>query len=118
MQNEWAQRRNSTWFQLSRPDPLRHDADLRKALTQYAVQLARDIDAGRPPSTGPLSPARSGAHPQAQALSLSRHQAGAAHPRNPAPQMTSIRAGDSRNDRPAAQMTCLPDSYIMTVGIP
>jgi len=50
IQLEWAQRRNTTWFQLSRPDPLRHYADLRKALTQYARQLARDIDAGRPPA--------------------------------------------------------------------
>lgn len=50
IQREWAQRRNTTWFQLTRPDPLRHYADLRKALTQYARQLARDIDAGRPPA--------------------------------------------------------------------
>lgn len=50
LQREWAQRRNTTWFQLTRPDPLRHYADLRKALTQYAEQLARDIDAGRSPA--------------------------------------------------------------------
>lgn len=48
IQREWAQRRNTTWFQLTRPDPLRHYADLRKSLTQYARQLTRDIDAGRP----------------------------------------------------------------------
>ena len=48
IQREWAQRRNTTWFQLTRPDPLRHYADLRKALTRDARQLARDIDAGRP----------------------------------------------------------------------
>jgi hypothetical protein len=29
---------------------LRHYADLRRALTHYARQLARDIDAGRPPA--------------------------------------------------------------------
>lgn len=51
IQREWAQRRNTTWFQLTRPDPLRHYADLRKALTRYATQLARDIDAGKPPAT-------------------------------------------------------------------
>jgi hypothetical protein len=50
IQQEWAQRRNTTWFQLARPDPLRHYADLRKTLTQYAAQLARDIDAGQPPA--------------------------------------------------------------------
>jgi hypothetical protein len=50
LQREWAQRRNTTWFQLTRPNPLRHYADLRKALTHYARQLARDIDAGRPPA--------------------------------------------------------------------
>lgn len=50
IQTEWAQRRNTTWFQLTRPDPLRHYADLRKALTRYAGQLARDIDAGRLPA--------------------------------------------------------------------
>jgi hypothetical protein len=58
IQREWAQRRSATWFQLSRPDPLRHYADLRKALTQYARQLARDIDAGRPPPAETLNPAR------------------------------------------------------------
>jgi hypothetical protein len=55
---------------LTRPDPLRHFADLRRALTHYARQLARDIDAGRPPPTETLSRARSGAHPATQALSL------------------------------------------------
>jgi hypothetical protein len=30
-----------------RPDPLRHYADLRKALTQYTRQLTQDIDAGK-----------------------------------------------------------------------
>jgi len=55
---------------LTRPDPLRHFADLRRALTHYARQLARDIDAGRPPPTETLGRARSGAHPPTQALSL------------------------------------------------
>ena len=40
---------------LTRPDPLRHFADLRRALTHYARQLARDIGAGRPPPTQALS---------------------------------------------------------------
>jgi len=53
---------------LTRPDPLRHFADLRRALTHYARQLARDIDAGRHPPTETLSRARSGAHPPTQAL--------------------------------------------------
>jgi TniQ len=48
IQQEWMERRNTTWYQLSRPDPLRHYAALRSALTQYAAQLARDIDAGDP----------------------------------------------------------------------
>ncbi|WP_331750120.1 TniQ family protein (plasmid) [Streptomyces sp. NBC_01707] len=44
IQREWAQRRNITWHHLVRPNPLRHYADLRKLLTEYAYQLARDID--------------------------------------------------------------------------
>lgn len=39
-----AARRNTAWFQFSRPDPLRHSADLRRLLTNYAQRLARDID--------------------------------------------------------------------------
>ena len=53
---------------LTRLDQLRHFADLRRALTHYAKQLARDIDAGRHPPTETLSRARSGAHPPTQAL--------------------------------------------------
>lgn len=44
VQHAWAQRRNTTWYQLSRPDPLRHYADLRNHLIPYARQLAADID--------------------------------------------------------------------------
>jgi len=33
LQREWAQPRNTTWFQLTRPGPLRRHADLRKALS-------------------------------------------------------------------------------------
>ncbi|MEV8035156.1 TniQ family protein [Streptomyces sp. NPDC086182] len=44
VQHEWAQRRNTTWYNLVRPNPLRHYADLRKILTEYAHQLALDID--------------------------------------------------------------------------
>lgn len=46
VQQRWAERRNTTWFQFTRPDPMRHYADLRKTLTEYAQQLARDIDSG------------------------------------------------------------------------
>ncbi|MGW8455894.1 TniQ family protein [Streptomyces niveus] len=46
IQQEWAARRNTAWFQFSRPDPLRHYTDLRRLLTNYAQRLARDIDSG------------------------------------------------------------------------
>ncbi|MFE4825529.1 hypothetical protein [Streptomyces sp. NPDC056672] len=53
IQQQWAARRNTSWFQYSRPDPLCHYADLRHVLTKYAQRLARDIDAGaRPTSLG------------------------------------------------------------------
>jgi len=40
----WLHRRGSTWFQLSRPDPLAHYAELRKLLIQHAEHLAKEID--------------------------------------------------------------------------
>ncbi|WP_369361192.1 hypothetical protein [Streptomyces sp. cg2] len=46
IQQEWAVRRNTAWFQFSRPDPLRHYADLRRLLARYAQRLAQDIDSG------------------------------------------------------------------------
>ncbi|MBK3576917.1 hypothetical protein JHN63_24560 [Streptomyces sp. MBT65] len=46
IQREWALRRNTTWYNLVRPDTFRHYADLRKLLAEYAQQLARDIDSG------------------------------------------------------------------------
>ncbi|MEW2626277.1 TniQ family protein [Streptomyces sp. NPDC048106] len=46
VQQQWAARRNTTWFQFSRPDPLRHYADLRPVLTNFAQRLAWDIDTG------------------------------------------------------------------------
>lgn len=46
VQREWALRRNTTWYNLVRPDTFRHYADLRKLLAEYAQQLARDIDSG------------------------------------------------------------------------
>jgi hypothetical protein len=42
----WLGRRGSTWFQLSRPDPVPHYAALRKLLIQHAEQLALEIDNG------------------------------------------------------------------------
>ena len=59
--------------QRSAPHPPRPTPALRrpaKSAHHYARQLARDIDAGRPPPTETLSRARSGAHPPTQALSL------------------------------------------------
>ncbi|SCD86955.1 TniQ family protein [Streptomyces sp. PpalLS-921] len=44
VQQQWAKRRNTTWFQFARPDPMRHYADLRQNLTKYAERLSRDID--------------------------------------------------------------------------
>ncbi|MBT2427593.1 TniQ family protein [Streptomyces sp. ISL-112] len=46
IQQQWAGRRNTAWFQFSRPDPLGHYADLRHILAKYAQQLARNIDSG------------------------------------------------------------------------
>ncbi|WP_078869203.1 MULTISPECIES: TniQ family protein [unclassified Streptomyces] len=46
IQQQWAGRRNTTWFQFSRPDPLGHYADLRHVLAKYAQRLAREIDSG------------------------------------------------------------------------
>ncbi|WP_242483149.1 hypothetical protein [Streptomyces sp. HSG2] len=48
IQRRWALRRNTTWCQLTRPDAAPHYADLRKVLTEYATQLARNIDSGEP----------------------------------------------------------------------
>lgn len=42
----WLLRRASTWFQLSRPDPLNHYAALRTLLVQRADELAKKIDDG------------------------------------------------------------------------
>jgi hypothetical protein len=39
----WIPRRGSTWFQLTRPDPLNHYAELRKLLAQHAEHLAKEI---------------------------------------------------------------------------
>ncbi|MGW2017345.1 TniQ family protein [Streptomyces sp. NPDC001927] len=46
IQQQWAARRNTVWFQFSRPDSLPHYADLRRVLATYAQRLARDIDSG------------------------------------------------------------------------
>jgi len=48
IQKYWATRHNTTWFQISRPDPLRHYADLRITLDRYAKHMARRIDGGAP----------------------------------------------------------------------
>lgn len=40
VRRNWAARRGTTWFQLTRPDPLTHYADLRKLLIQHAKHLA------------------------------------------------------------------------------
>jgi hypothetical protein len=39
----WAARRGTTWFQLTRPDPLTHYAELRKVLIRHANHLASMI---------------------------------------------------------------------------
>ncbi|WP_405460667.1 hypothetical protein [Streptomyces globisporus] len=49
VRQQWAGRRNTTWFQFSRPDPLGHYADLRHILAKYAQRLERDIDSGFSP---------------------------------------------------------------------
>jgi hypothetical protein len=46
----WIARRGATWFQLTRPDPLSHYAELRKLLIQHAEHLASKIDARTTPS--------------------------------------------------------------------
>ncbi|KAA6222963.1 hypothetical protein CP973_14465 [Streptomyces albofaciens JCM 4342] len=46
VRRRWAQRRSTTWFQLTRPDPLPHYADLRRVLGDYARQLTSTIDSG------------------------------------------------------------------------
>jgi hypothetical protein len=43
----WAARRGTTWIQLARPDPLTHDAGLRKLLIQNADHLAVMTGNGR-----------------------------------------------------------------------
>lgn len=48
VQRKWARTRNTTWCQLTRPDAVRHYGDLRKVLTEYANQLARSIENGKP----------------------------------------------------------------------
>ncbi|WP_193318007.1 MULTISPECIES: TniQ family protein [Streptomyces] len=48
VQRAWDARRHTTWFQLTRPDPLRHYGDLRKILTEYSKRLAEVIDASAP----------------------------------------------------------------------
>jgi hypothetical protein len=40
----WAARRGTTWYQLTRPEPLNHYAQLRKHLTDHAQHLALKID--------------------------------------------------------------------------
>ncbi|MFE1956553.1 TniQ family protein [Streptomyces sp. NPDC059479] len=53
----WANRRNTTWHLLTHPEPLKHYAVLRAALTAYADDLARAIDRrdGRFPAGPPDS---------------------------------------------------------------
>ncbi|MFD8373653.1 TniQ family protein [Streptomyces sp. NPDC059688] len=46
VRRRWAQRRSTTWFQLTRPDPLPHYADLRRVLGDYARQLTSTVDSG------------------------------------------------------------------------
>ncbi|MCX5266658.1 TniQ family protein [Streptomyces sp. NBC_00199] len=48
VQRAWANRRNTTWFQLTRPDPLPHYAELRRLLIEHAESLAQQIDADAP----------------------------------------------------------------------
>jgi hypothetical protein len=45
-----AQRRNTTWSQLTRPGPLRHYADLRKCSPTTSGNSPGNIDAGRRPA--------------------------------------------------------------------
>ncbi len=46
VRHAWLNRRGSTWFQLTRPDPLAHYSALRELLIQHAGHLARKIDNG------------------------------------------------------------------------
>ncbi|UKL04872.1 MULTISPECIES: TniQ family protein [unclassified Streptomyces] len=46
VRQQWARRRNTTWFQFTRPNPMSHYAEMRRILSEYAQQLARDIDSG------------------------------------------------------------------------
>ncbi|MFD5589500.1 hypothetical protein ACFWII_37640 [Streptomyces sp. NPDC127063] len=46
VRQQWARRRNTTWFQLTRPDPMSHYAEMRRILAEYAQQLTRHIDSG------------------------------------------------------------------------
>ena len=40
----WIARRGSTWWQLTRPDPLNYYAELRKLFIEHARHLASRID--------------------------------------------------------------------------
>ncbi len=48
VQRAWAARRNTTWFQLTRPDGSPHYAALARGLSEYADRLADRVDAGLP----------------------------------------------------------------------
>ena len=48
IQKYWATRHNTTWFQISLPDPLRHYADLRFRPRPVFEYMARRIDGGTP----------------------------------------------------------------------
>ncbi|MEU1440839.1 TniQ family protein [Streptomyces mirabilis] len=70
IRRQWAARRNTAWFQYSRPDPLPHYADLRHVLAKYAQQLARDIDSG----AGRIAPgADKAGGPHSPTLTHSQH---------------------------------------------
>ncbi|WP_228121049.1 hypothetical protein [Streptomyces fagopyri] len=45
VQRAWAARRNTTWFQLTRPDGSPHYAALARILSEYAESLASSVDA-------------------------------------------------------------------------
>jgi hypothetical protein len=44
IRRSWHRRRGTTWYQLSRPDPVNHYAALRALLIQHADQLNKQID--------------------------------------------------------------------------
>ncbi|WEO98483.1 hypothetical protein A6P39_033025 [Streptomyces sp. FXJ1.172] len=48
VQKRWTARRNTTWHQLTGPNPGPHYIALRQLLTEYAEQLAQSIDSGKP----------------------------------------------------------------------